>query len=724
MSASTAVLDQAVPALAALALPLAELALRATTLLALGFLAERMLRRAPAAARHAVWVATFAGLALLPLLRPVLPGVALPVLPEALAVNPAEGSPRGADGDAGSEVRSAAMRSGEGPGFVAAAPPDATLAERSAAGAGRAIPDGAPPAGHERRSEAAMPRPGEKRSWLAAFTVPKAGEVHGAAADLTAAAVVALALAGTILVFAYLLLGILASWVFVRRARPLDADPPWRALLDRAVAEQRSHRRPALALSGSVGVPLLCGLLRPTILLPSAAAGWSEEERRRVLAHEVAHAARRDGLLQVAARAVTALFWWHPLAWRALARLVLAAELSCDDRVLAGGAGGPEYARQLLDLARPRGAAQTMRPAPRPMAVAMARRADLAVRIRALLDETRPRGPLPRLATVGAAAAVVAAATLLAPVRLGAADSDWADTAGSGASTVLWSSVGERLDRAWVRDSIGRQRHRMTPLMRAAFAGDHAEVRRLLDGGADPDRQVFGLGTALILAADAGDAELVDLLLDHDADPNRTETGGERPGDLQRSPLGSAARSGDLGTVERLLAAGADVDAAPSGDGTPLMNASRYGYVPLVRRLLDAGADPDAVIRGDGTPLIEAARNGHLEVVEMLLAAGAPPDTAVGGDGNPLIVAAAEGHREVLDSLLEAGADPDVWVPGDESALYHAIERGDEWMVQWLIEAGADVSGRWPDEDGPLELAVESGNPRIMEILRQAGARR
>jgi ankyrin repeat protein len=42
------------------------------------------------------------------------------------------------------------------------------------------------------------------------------------------------------------------------------------------------------------------------------------------------------------------------------------------------------------------------------------------------------------------------------------------------------------------------------------------------------------------------------------------------------------------------------------------MIASRYGSVPLVRRLLAAGADPDAAIRGDGTPLIEAARNGHL----------------------------------------------------------------------------------------------------------------
>jgi ankyrin repeat protein/beta-lactamase regulating signal transducer with metallopeptidase domain len=770
--------------LAPFALPLLALALRATLLLALAFLADRALRRAPAAARHAVWVAAFAGLALLPVLGGALPGVALPVLPGALVVDEANGSTGGVEAAGGLVTASTANETTDGSTGGAeqgAVDTDGAGAAKPAGGAtmpaeaeNRLAASRGGDSGNRFEAEPQQAAPGTAENALGWLT----GRAGSTAAALVALAVgpagalaVGVAAAGSIALLLYLLLGLLRAAHLRRGARALDSDPRWRALLDEAVAEQSPRRRPGLAASDAIALPILCGLRRPTILLPAAVSAWSEAERRRVLAHEVAHAARRDGLWQVAARAVVALFWWHPLAWRALGRLVLAAELACDDRVLAGGAAGPEYARQLLDLARPEPRRRGRLAAPRPVAVAMARRPDLAVRIRALLDEARPRGPLPRAATVAAGVALVAAAALLAPVRLVAADSGWAvvapglaaggtaaggaidseangaadfradadldvdldarhdpepgAAAGSdGAATVRWAAVGERLDRAWIRESVGRQRHRMTPLMRAAFAGDRVEVRRLLEGGADADDAVRGLGSPLILAADAGDAALVDLLLRHGADPDRAETGGERPGDLQRTPLGSAARSGDLATVERLLAAGATVDAAPRGDGTPLMTASRYGYAPLARRLLAAGADPDAAIRGDGTPLIEAARNGHLDVVDLLLEAGAPPDTAVRGDGNPLIVAADEGHREVLVRLLDAGADPDVWVPGDESALYHAIERGDAWMVERLLAAGADVSGRWPEEEGPLELARESGSRRVVEMLRQAGARR
>lgn len=676
----------------ALAPALAALALRATAVLACAFLADRALRRAPAAARHLVWATAFVALAVLPLLAPALPRVALPVLPEAWmeTVEGSAGDERVATGagaagpaTAPSPVRSAvAVRRGNGTAGAAPPPPRAAAAISTGRGA------------------ASLARP-------------------------VAGASVAVAAGGALLLLSYLLLGVFRAGVLVRRADRLDDDPRWSALLDEAVAVQRPRRRPALARSDRVAVPMLCGVFRSTILLP-AAASWTDEERRRVLAHEVAHAARRDPAVQVAARAVAALYWWHPLAWRALSRLVLTAELACDDRVLAGGAAGPDYARQLLALARPDAAAR--RPA---VAVAMARRPHLALRVRALLDDGRARGPLPRGTTAAALAAVVVAAALVAPVRLTAANEAWGErqvdsSSISHAEPAARSASGSPpwQERAWTREKLLRERHRMTPLMQAVLSGDHAAARRLPAGGADPDAGAPSLGTPLILAATAGDAALVDLLLAAGADPNRAETGVERPGDLQRSPLGAAAQSGDLATVEALLAAGARVDVVPSGDATPLGTAARYGFTSVARRLIAAGADVDARVIGDGTPLIEAARGGHLDIVELLLAAGAPPDTAVVGDGNPLIAAAEGGHREVLARLLAAGADPDVWVAGDESALYHAIERGDAWMVERLIAAGADVSGDWPEEEGPLELAAQSGSPRVVDLLRAAGARR
>jgi len=53
-----------------------------------------------------------------------------------------------------------------------------------------------------------------------------------------------------------------------------------------------------------------------------------------ILAHEVAHARRGDGWWCLLARVLAALFWFHPLAWWALAALRHDQELACDAAVL------------------------------------------------------------------------------------------------------------------------------------------------------------------------------------------------------------------------------------------------------------------------------------------------------------------------------------------------------------------------------------------------------
>ncbi|HEY4638126.1 MAG TPA: ankyrin repeat domain-containing protein, partial [Burkholderiales bacterium] len=53
--------------------------------------------------------------------------------------------------------------------------------------------------------------------------------------------------------------------------------------------------------------------------------------------------------------------------------------------------------------------------------------------------------------------------------------------------------------------------------------------------------------------------------------------------------LHDAARRGDLAAVERLLAAGAQVDATDGGGATPLYLAAGEGHAAVVARLLAAG---------------------------------------------------------------------------------------------------------------------------------------
>jgi TonB family protein len=107
-----------------------------------------------------------------------------------------------------------------------------------------------------------------------------------------------------------------------------------------------------LLSTAEADVPFTWGALRPRIILPASASVWSKRRFGAVLAHELAHVARSDWLTQVFAELTTAVYWFHPLAWHALAQLKREQEQACDDRVLAGGVDACVYAAELLALAR------------------------------------------------------------------------------------------------------------------------------------------------------------------------------------------------------------------------------------------------------------------------------------------------------------------------------------------------------------------------------------
>ena len=139
----------------------------------------------------------------------------------------------------------------------------------------------------------------------------------------------------------------------------------------------------------------------PCILLPGEAQQWNDSDLRRALVHELEHVRRRDWVIQVAARAACALYWFHPLAWVTLRRLCLEAERACDDAVLETGER-TDYAEQLVQLARrmSAGAAQP--------AVGMANRSDLSARVTALLNESQRRGRAGLVRTAGILSAAAA----------------------------------------------------------------------------------------------------------------------------------------------------------------------------------------------------------------------------------------------------------------------------------------------------------------------------
>ena len=217
-------------------------------------------------------------------------------------------------------------------------------------------------------------------------------------------------LAGMTVAFAPLLLGLAGLRRVAGRARRVHDD----RLLDLLHSTRAELRitRPVQLLFDDAPVGTWGGW-RPCIVVPAAAADWSDERARAVLAHELAHVQRFDWLVQLAADMLSAVLWFNPLAWIVARRLRQESERACDDVVLATGLGERDYATHLYDIARAtRGAVLSG-------VMPMARPSSLEGRITAMLNPTLDRRVPSRVFRVAAAALLVAAASATA-VRVGA----------------------------------------------------------------------------------------------------------------------------------------------------------------------------------------------------------------------------------------------------------------------------------------------------------------
>jgi beta-lactamase regulating signal transducer with metallopeptidase domain len=346
-----------------------------------------------------------------------------------------------------------------------------------------------------------------------------------------------------------------------------------------------------ILLHENVSAPLTFGVLRPSILLPLSARQWSQADVRHALVHEMEHIRRRDWPLLLLVQAVCALYWFNPLVWMARRRLCLEAELACDDAVLRDHEPAG-YARQLVALA------EEMSHARARLALGMAKRSDLSIRVNALLDSGRRRGGAGIRATLAAVAVTMFVLLGFGPIRAVAQSDPRAGTPPLPADSAL---------------------------LEAAEKGDIPAVTSLLNSGAQINAAISGDGSPLIAAARAGQLPAVRLLLDRGADPNMAVRG-------DGCPLIAGAERGHAEIVLLLLDRGAWIDQMVPGDENALIQASRSGHLNVVKLLVARGANPNARAWAEGglnrpgewrTPLSMALREKHDDVAAFLRSSGA-----------------------------------------------------------------------------------------------------
>ncbi|MCJ1464534.1 hypothetical protein MMC07_003147 [Pseudocyphellaria aurata] len=225
-----------------------------------------------------------------------------------------------------------------------------------------------------------------------------------------------------------------------------------------------------------------------------------------------------------------------------------------------------------------------------------------------------------------------------------------------------------------------------------------------------------GLGdlSTVHIAALSGFLTLLDYLLEH-----------ERSNELEKidswgfRPFYWACQNGDIYVVQRLVKAGADVNARRrDGNFTALGIAASNSHDEVVRYLLEQGAEVDVQDEEFGTPLYIAAENGCLPIVRQLLEHRANVNLTGGLHRRPLNVAAYFGHLEVVQLLLQKDVDVD---PDEDyrygSALGAASRKGHHDIVRLLLGKGWKVNRKIKIYGSALVAAATYGHSEVVQAL-------
>lgn len=171
-------------------------------------------------------------------------------------------------------------------------------------------------------------------------------------------------------------------------------------------------------------------------------------------------------------------------------------------------------------------------------------------------------------------------------------------------------------------------------------------------------------------------AATVALLANAGADLNAPFHGSHR-----ETPLHWAASSDDVGVLDALLDAGADIEAPGSvlGGGPPLSDARGFGQWKTAHRLVERGAK---------THIMDEAALGLIDRLEERFTAGPPAPEEI------------------------------------NAAFWAACQGGSQSCARVLLERGADINWLPPWENlSPLDAAEREGAGELVSFLRSQGGK-
>jgi ankyrin repeat protein len=238
---------------------------------------------------------------------------------------------------------------------------------------------------------------------------------------------------------------------------------------------------------------------------------------------------------------------------------------------------------------------------------------------------------------------------------------------------------------------------RESPLAIAVLRGDSETAQLLIDQGADLTHQwteEYDIGfssenrpfNALTLALERGDLAMVELLLD----AGMSYSGKGSIG------LAQMAETNDFELLDKLIAAGFDLNEGDTNLPPPLEQAIEQNNTALVKFLLERGA---TISENRRAVVVSSSQS---EIIALL---SAPPAQTTEGSAKP-------------NSQVDTEQSPQ----SNNDELLRAIQNNIIAQVTAELDGGADVNQVGSNGYTPLTMAAAFGSNQIIQMLLSRGA--
>lgn len=187
---------------------------------------------------------------------------------------------------------------------------------------------------------------------------------------------------------------------------------------------------------------------------------------------------------------------------------------------------------------------------------------------------------------------------------------------------------------------------------------------------------------AVVIAAENNDLDMLSALIKRGANIDI----GNRWGD---SALTIAVKNDEIAMIDLLVSLGANVNHRDLDRDTPLMHAKS---VTAADRLLLAGADIDARSAVQDTALGAACYRNNTALALMLIERGANVDARDREGLTPLMLACGNGNAALIEAVASKSRALDAKNDDGDTALMVCVRKRDLASAKILLKYGADIA--------------------------------